>query len=123
MSDVGIDAADVHAVVERLRRELVELHHELPRNGLVVWTAGNVSARIPATDLFLIKPSGVTFDELTPESMVLCHLDGSVVEGSVGSESISMVCSRLCSHTVRTRSPRAVPTRMVTGIRKTSGVV
>ena len=86
MSDVGIDAADVHAVVERLRRELVELHHELPRNGLVVWTAGNVSARIPATDLFLIKPSGVTFDELTPESMVLCHLDGSVVEGSVGSD-------------------------------------
>lgn len=81
-----MSSSDVDTIIERLRHQLVDLHLELPRNGLVVWTAGNVSARVPATDLFFIKPSGVTFDELTPESMVLCHLDGSVVEGSVGSE-------------------------------------
>ena len=83
-----MSSSDVDAVIERLRQQLVELHHELPRNGLVVWTAGNVSARVPETDLFLIKPSGVTFDQLTPESMVLCHLDGSVVDGSVGSAGV-----------------------------------
>ena len=58
----------------------------LPRHGLVVWTAGNVSARVPGADLFVIKPSGVGFDELTAESMVLCDLDGVPVAGAVGSE-------------------------------------
>ncbi len=72
--------------VRALRERLCELHAELPRNGLVVWTAGNISARVPDTDRFLIKPSGVDFDDLTPESMVLCHLDGTVVPDSIGSE-------------------------------------
>ncbi len=72
--------------VTALREQLCALHAELPRNGLVVWTAGNVSARIPDSDMFLIKPSGLSFDDLTPESMVLCRLDGTVVPGSLGSE-------------------------------------
>lgn len=73
------------SVISGLRRDLCALHAELPRNGLVMWTAGNISARVPGTDLFLIKPSGVSFDDLTPESMVLCRLDGTVVDGSSGS--------------------------------------
>jgi len=64
-----------------IREELVHLHQELIRWNLVVWTAGNVSARVPGEDLFLIKPSGVSYDELTPESMVVCDLDGRLVEG------------------------------------------
>ena len=58
--------------------ELCALHAELPRNGLVVWTSGNVSARVDGG--MLIKPSGVPYDELTPESMVLCDLDGTPLD-------------------------------------------
>ena len=61
--------------------DLCALHAELPRNGLVVWTSGNVSARVPGQDLLVIKPSGVAYDDLTPENMVVCDLDGRVVEG------------------------------------------
>ena len=53
----------------------------LTRYQLVVWTAGNVSARVPGHDLLVIKPSGVDYDELTPENMVVCDLDGRVVDG------------------------------------------
>ncbi|MED7930975.1 L-ribulose-5-phosphate 4-epimerase [Nonomuraea sp. LP-02] len=63
------------------RAVVAELHAELVRYGLVVWTAGNVSGRVPGEDLFVIKPSGVSYDELTPENMVVCDLDGNLVEG------------------------------------------
>lgn len=66
--------------VRWLRRELCDLHRELVRYQLVAWTAGNVSARVPGREQFLIKPSGVSYDDLTPESMVLCRLDGTPVE-------------------------------------------
>ena len=65
-----------------LRESLVELHAELPRHDLVVWTGGNVSARDPATGLVAIKPSGVRYDDLTAETMVVLDLDGNVVEGA-----------------------------------------
>ncbi|MGW4806823.1 L-ribulose-5-phosphate 4-epimerase [Kitasatospora sp. NPDC004272] len=67
--------------IDLLRRQVADLHQELVRYGLVVWTAGNVSARVPGEDLLVIKPSGVSYDELTPENMILCDLDGNVVEG------------------------------------------
>lgn len=73
--------AEVRDEVTRLRAEVAALHAELTRYGLVVWTAGNVSARVPGADLLVIKPSGVSYDELTPESMVVCDLDGNLVEG------------------------------------------
>ncbi|GMA38378.1 L-ribulose-5-phosphate 4-epimerase [Mobilicoccus caccae] len=70
----------------RATRDVVcRLHAELIRWELVVWTAGNVSQRVasegPSADLFVIKPSGVRYDELTPESMVVCDLEGNLVEG------------------------------------------
>ncbi|MGO1977568.1 L-ribulose-5-phosphate 4-epimerase [Brachybacterium tyrofermentans] len=74
--------------VAATRERVAALHAELPRNGLVVWTAGNVSERVPATDpevpgLLVIKPSGVSYDELTAESMVVCTLDGTkIVDGT-----------------------------------------
>ena len=67
--------------IARLRREVCALHAELPRNDLVVWTAGNVSARVPGRELLVIKPSGVSYDELTPESMVVTDFEGRLVEG------------------------------------------
>ena len=73
--------AEVHAAVSTLRETVARLHGELTRNGLVAWTAGNVSGRVPGQDLMVIKPSGVSYDELTPASMVVCDLEGNVVDG------------------------------------------
>src|SRR6478672_7064468 len=73
--------ADIRATIDSLRRSVADLHAELPRNELVSWTAGNVSARVPGRELLVIKPSGVSYDELTPESMVVCDLDGNLVDG------------------------------------------
>jgi L-ribulose-5-phosphate 4-epimerase len=72
---------EIDSTVKQIRREIAELHAHLPRWELVVWTAGNVSARVPGRDLLVIKPSGVTYDELTPENMVVTDLDGKLVEG------------------------------------------
>jgi len=74
-------AAEVANTVAALRREVCALHAELTRYQLVVWTAGNVSARVPGHDLLVIKPSGVSYDDLTPDNMVVCDLHGRVVEG------------------------------------------
>jgi len=68
-------------MLEKLREELVQLHLELPRHNLVAWTSGNVSARDPVTGFVVIKPSGIRYENLTPESMVVVDLDGKVVEG------------------------------------------
>jgi L-ribulose-5-phosphate 4-epimerase len=57
------------------RVELAELHQQLCSAGLVVWTGGNISTRVEGG--FLIKPSGVSYDELAPEHMVLCDLEGN----------------------------------------------
>jgi L-ribulose-5-phosphate 4-epimerase len=73
--------ADVRDTVVALRREVCALHEQLTRYALVVWTAGNVSARVPGHDLLVIKPSGVSYDDLTPDNMVVCDLRGRVVEG------------------------------------------
>ncbi|MEH1100877.1 L-ribulose-5-phosphate 4-epimerase [Micromonospora sp. CPCC 205561] len=67
--------------VSALRRTVAHLHGELTRYALVAWTAGNVSARVPGQDLLVIKPSGVDYDDLTAESMVVCDLNGTVVDG------------------------------------------
>ena len=66
-----------------LRDELVALHQELPRHGLVVWTGGNVSARDPDSGLVAIKPSGVRYEDLTAASMVVVDADGAIVDGDL----------------------------------------
>ena len=76
----------VSEAIDRLRADVAALHSELVRYGLIVWTGGNVSGRIPGADLFVIKPSGVSYDDLAPENMILCDLDGNVIPGSEGSE-------------------------------------
>jgi L-ribulose-5-phosphate 4-epimerase len=66
-----------------MRRTVAELHGALVRNGLVAWTSGNISARVPGTDLLVIKPSGVAYPDLTAESMVVCDLAGARVSGEL----------------------------------------
>ncbi|MFL6135532.1 MAG: L-ribulose-5-phosphate 4-epimerase [Nocardioidaceae bacterium] len=75
---IGADNAET---VASLRHTVSDLHGELTRYGLVIWTAGNVSARVPGRDLMVIKPSGVSYQELSAESMVVTDLDGDLVEG------------------------------------------
>lgn len=62
------------------RKVLADLHQQLWDAGLVIWTGGNISQRVEGG--FLIKPSGVMYPELTADAMVLCDLDGNVVEGT-----------------------------------------
>ena len=68
-------------LLQPLREELCKMHLELPRQGLVTWTSGNISVLDDESALMVIKPSGLLFEELTPESMVVLDLDGKVIEG------------------------------------------
>lgn len=70
-------------MLEKLKEELFQLHFELPKNILVAWTGGNVSARDAQTGLVIIKPSGIRYEELSPETMVVVDMDGKVVEGDL----------------------------------------
>jgi L-ribulose-5-phosphate 4-epimerase len=70
-------------MLELLRETLWSLHLELPKNELVKWTGGNVSARDPETGYVVIKPSGVRYEDMTPEDMVIVDLDGDVIEGDL----------------------------------------
>ncbi|MBA3470841.1 MAG: L-ribulose-5-phosphate 4-epimerase [Herpetosiphonaceae bacterium] len=70
-------------MLEQLKEQLWKLHLELPKNGLVTWTGGNVSARDPESNLVVIKPSGVMYEDLRPEDHVVLTLAGDVVEGSL----------------------------------------
>ncbi len=78
-------APEVVAAIAQVREDVARLHTELVRYGLVVWTGGNVSGRVPDADLFVIKPSGVSYDDLGAEDMILCDLDGRVIPGTPGS--------------------------------------
>ena len=68
-------------MLEKLKEQLVELHLELPKNHLVMWTSGNVSARDAETGFVVIKASGIRYEFLRPEHMVVVDLEGKVVEG------------------------------------------
>ena len=89
--------ADVAEAVASLRAKVASLHAELPKWGLVVWTAGNVSARVPGRDLLVIKPSGVSYDELSPEAMVVTDLHANLVEGERIPSSDTAAHHRACS--------------------------
>jgi L-ribulose-5-phosphate 4-epimerase len=96
-----------------LRPVVALLHEELRRNGLVAWTAGNVSARVPGADLLVIKPSGIDYDDLAAENMVVCDFDGRVVEGDHAASSDTAAHAYVYRHlpevggVVHTHSPYA----------------
>jgi L-ribulose-5-phosphate 4-epimerase len=77
---------EIKVAIARVRADIARLHGELTANGLVVWTGGNVSGRVPGADLFVIKPSGVDYADLAPENMILCDLDGAVIPETPGSD-------------------------------------
>jgi L-ribulose-5-phosphate 4-epimerase len=79
-------SSDVIDAIIHTRRDVAALHALIPRYDLAVWTGGNVSGRVPGADLFVIKPSGVDYEQLAPENMILCDLDGNVIPDSEGSD-------------------------------------
>jgi L-ribulose-5-phosphate 4-epimerase len=97
----------------QLREQVCALHAELVRYNLVSWTAGNVSGRVPGADLFVIKPSGISYDDLTPAAIVVCDLDGKVVEGDLEPSSDTAAHAYVYRHlpevggVVHTHSPYA----------------
>ncbi|WP_053714913.1 L-ribulose-5-phosphate 4-epimerase [Saccharothrix sp. NRRL B-16348] len=101
------------SIAQDLRRTVADLHRELTRYELVIWTAGNVSARVPGQDLMVIKPSGVSYDELTPEAMVVTDLHGNLVEGDYSPSSDTAAHAYVYRHmpevggVVHTHSPYA----------------
>jgi L-ribulose-5-phosphate 4-epimerase len=68
-------------MLEQLKKEVYEANMELPKRGLVTYTWGNVSGIDRESGYFVIKPSGVDYDELTPDDMVVMDLEGNKVEG------------------------------------------
>lgn len=68
-------------LLPELRKQVCDLHDELPKNNLVAWTSGNISGRDPETGYIVIKPSGIKFADLTPENMVVVDVDGNIIEG------------------------------------------
>jgi len=74
-------------LLPELRAEVCKLHAELPNNNLVAWTSGNVSGRDPETNYVVIKPSGIKFEDLTPENMVVVDINGKIVEGDLKASS------------------------------------
>jgi L-ribulose-5-phosphate 4-epimerase len=86
VSDAATFTPEVQEAIDAVRADVAKLHAELVRYNLIVWTGGNVSGRVPGADLFVIKPSGVSYDDLAPENMILCDLDGNAIPGTPGSE-------------------------------------
>jgi L-ribulose-5-phosphate 4-epimerase len=80
------------AAITRARDHVCALHAALVENNLVAWTSGNISARVTGAgpggeDLMVIKPSGVAYADLTPESMVVCDLDGNTMHDGLSPSS------------------------------------
>lgn len=95
---------EVRAEVKQVREVVATLHEQLIKWNLVVWTAGNVSQRLHTADLMVIKPSGLRYEYLTPSSMVVCDLDGNVVDGFGGSFlRYGVACVHLPSYAGRVR--------------------
>lgn len=74
-------------MLDSLRQQLYQLHLELPKNNLVTWTSGNISARDPESGYVVIKPSGVRYEELRPADMVIVDLEGDIIEGGLSPSS------------------------------------
>ena len=101
------------SLTSELRRTVAGLHRELTKYELVIWTASNVSARVPGQDLMVIKPSGVSYDDLGPDAMVVTDLHGKLVEGEYAPSSDTAAHAYVYRHmpevngVVHTHSPYA----------------
>ncbi|MBA7579604.1 hypothetical protein ES695_10950 [Candidatus Atribacteria bacterium 1244-E10-H5-B2] len=70
-------------MLESIREEVYKAHISLKENKLIMWTSGNVSVRDPKTNLVVIKPSGVPYDKLSPDNLVVVDLNSNIIEGNL----------------------------------------
>lgn len=82
----------------QIRQKICDLNIDLQMLGLVQWTSGNVSERLPDGKSFIIKPSGVRYEELQPSMMVICDLDGNKIEGDLSPSSDTAAHAYVYSH-------------------------
>ena len=82
----------------QLREKICNLNIDLQRYGLVAWTSGNVSERLDDGKSFMIKPSGVKYEELKPSQMIICDLDGKVLEGELAPSSDTQTHAYIYRH-------------------------
>ena len=82
-------------MLEKLKEEVYKANMDLPKYGLVTFTWGNVSGIDRESGLFVIKPSGVDYDLLTPDDMVVVDLNGNKVEGKYNPSSDTATHSRI----------------------------
>lgn len=83
---------------EHIQQEAYEANMQLPKLGLVLFTFGNVSAADRSQGVFAIKPSGVPYEELTPDKMVIVDFDANIVEGSLRPSSDTKTHAVLYKH-------------------------
>ena len=85
-------------MLDKLKEEVFQANVDLPKHGLVKYTWGNVSAIDRDSGLFVIKPSGVTYEKMTAQDMVVVDLDGRVVEGELNPSSDTLTHAVLYKH-------------------------
>jgi len=85
-------------VLDKLKEEVFQANVDLPKHGLVKYTWGNVSAIDRDSGLFVIKPSGVTYEKMTAKDMVVVDLEGRVVEGELNPSSDTLTHAVLYKH-------------------------
>jgi len=85
-------------VLDKLKEEVFQANLDLPKHGLVKYTWGNVSAIDRDSGLFVIKPSGVTYEKMTAQDMVVVDLEGRVVEGELNPSSDTLTHAVLYKH-------------------------
>ena len=109
-------------MLEELKKQVYEANMELPRRGLITYTWGNVSGIDRETGYFVIKPSGVDYDVLTPDDMVVMDLEGNKIEGKYKPSSDTATHLELYKKypdiggIVHTHSPEAVAWAQAAGI-------
>ena len=81
-------------MLEELKKQVYEANMELPRRGLITYTWGNVSGIDRESGYFVIKPSGVDYDKLTPDDMVVMDLEGNKIEGDLKPSSDTPTCTK-----------------------------
>ncbi|HMR19875.1 MAG TPA: L-ribulose-5-phosphate 4-epimerase AraD, partial [Sphingobacterium sp.] len=81
-----------------LKKEAYYCNMQLPKLGLVLFTFGNVSVADRSRHVFAIKPSGIPYDDLTPDQMVIVDFDGNIVEGDLRPSSDTQTHAVLYSH-------------------------
>ena len=92
----AVERNEIKYMLEELKQKVYEANMDLPRYGLVTFTWGNVSAIDRESGLFVIKPSGVDYDKLTPEMMVVMDLNGNKVEGDLNPSSDTSPAAACC---------------------------